>query len=85
MTCPYVVTVTEVGGRDREIGRYGFTRALIEVRKLAEQYADTPWCISVHNDERHDCDFIGDRQVYHDGLTKEEREMVVAAREGVAS
>jgi len=73
--CCYVVTVTSITG-DREIGRYGFTRALIEVARLRKLYPGMPWCVSVHNDDRHDCDYIGDREVYHDGLTSEERDMV---------
>ena len=54
----------------REVGKYGFTRALMEVRQIRAE--DEQAVIQVFNSDR--CD--GATDGWDDGLTQEERDML---------
>ena len=77
---PYVVTLQLAFDSIQEVGRYGFTRALMEKARLIAKHP-APAVVRVYNADRADIDCDAGRTVFFDGLIEDEREMVQAAIE----
>jgi len=74
---PYVVTLQLAFDSIQEVGRYGFTRACMEVARLRAKHP-APSVVGVYNADRADIDCDGRGTVFSDGLTEEERDAVEA-------
>lgn len=74
---PYVVSYCLPFGNEVEVGRFGFTRALMEVHALKAKKLGPGVRISIYNEQRADLSLEG----WDDGLTDEEKDALLEALE----